>query len=109
MYPNNKNYKPKTYSADTKYLPSFFYFRAYHKQIIYKINGEENNINMEGYKLLPIPAEDYDALGITPDSVLETSITDSNALIVRVVKDEDMVDLVCGSDCECCPLNGGKQ
>jgi len=59
---------------------------------------------MEEFKLIPIPAEDYDALGITPNSVLETCVTDSNALIVRVVKNEDMVDLVCGNDCECCPM-----
>ena len=59
---------------------------------------------MEEFKLIPIPAEDYDALGITPDSVLETSITDSNALVVRVVNDDDMVDLVCSRDCDCCPM-----
>ena len=59
---------------------------------------------MEEFKLIPIPAEDYDALGIKPDSVLETYITDKNALIVRVVSDEDMLDLVCGGDCECCPM-----
>ena len=60
---------------------------------------------MENFKLIPIPAEDYDALGINPDSVLETSVIDGNTLVVRVVSDEDMKDLICDNDCEFCPLD----
>ena len=59
---------------------------------------------MAEFKLLPIPAEDYDALGITPETVLETYFTDDGALIVRAVKVDDLNNLVCGSDCECCPM-----
>jgi bifunctional DNA-binding transcriptional regulator/antitoxin component of YhaV-PrlF toxin-antitoxin module len=59
---------------------------------------------MADFKPLLIPSEDYDALGITPGSVLETRVTDDGILIVRVVNAEDLDDLICGSDCECCPM-----
>ena len=59
---------------------------------------------MADFKYIPIPAEDYDTLGITDDTVLETRITDDGALIVRVVRAEDLDDLVCKHDCECCPM-----
>ena len=59
---------------------------------------------MAKFKLLPIPAEDYDALGINSDTVLETYITDDGALIIRKVTDEILEELICDGDCDCCPV-----
>lgn len=59
---------------------------------------------MAEFKLLPIPAEEYDALGITPHSVVETNITDNGALIIRIINSDDFNDLICNNDCESCPL-----
>jgi len=64
---------------------------------------------MTDFKLLPIPAEDYDDLGISPDAVIETCVIDDGALIVRVIRDEDFDNFICGNDCECCPMNGGTE
>jgi len=47
---------------------------------------------MSEFKFFPIPAEDYDALGIGPDTILETSINDNGVLMIRVVSDEDLDD-----------------
>ena len=57
---------------------------------------------MAQFKLLPIPAEDYDALGINADSVLETIVTDDGTLIVRTVTSEDMEEFACDGNCNSC-------
>ena len=59
---------------------------------------------MAKIKFLPIPAEDYDALGITDKTILETSVTESGALIVRKVTNEDLEEFVCDGDCGGCPV-----
>ena len=59
---------------------------------------------MTEFKQISIPAEDYDALGIGSDTVLETYVTDDGALVIRVVTDEDLDSLICGDDCEGCPI-----
>jgi len=59
---------------------------------------------MDKFKFIPIPSEDYDALGIKPNSVLETRVTKDGSLIIRIVSDEDLDGLVCDSDCEGCPM-----
>ena len=59
---------------------------------------------MAEFKFLPIPAEEYDALGIGPDTVLETHVTDDGTLIVRAVTAADLEEFVCDGDCESCPV-----
>ena len=59
---------------------------------------------MAQFKFLPIPAEDYDALGIGPDTVLETQLTGDGALIVRTVTPADMEEFVCDGICDACPV-----
>lgn len=59
---------------------------------------------MEKFKLIPIPAEDYDALGICPDTILETYITEDGALIVRRVTNDDLEEFVCDGNCDSCPI-----
>lgn len=61
---------------------------------------------MAKFKLLPIPAQDYDALGITVDTVIETRITDDGLLVVRTVFDDDLDRFVCDGDCDDCPIDG---
>ena len=59
---------------------------------------------MKTFKLLPIPSEDYDALGITANCTLETYIDHRGALIIRVVTAEDLQDFQCSGNCESCPM-----
>lgn len=59
---------------------------------------------MAQFKFLPIPAEEYDALGIGPNTLLETSITDEGALMVRSVTGEDLEAFACDGDCDSCPV-----
>ncbi len=59
---------------------------------------------MSEFKFLPIPAEDYDALGIGPDTVLETRLTEEGVLIVRALTDDDMDEFACDGDCQSCPV-----
>ena len=59
---------------------------------------------MAQFKFLPIPAEEYDALGIGPNTILETSITDEGVLMVRSVSDEDLEAFACDGDCDSCPV-----
>jgi len=59
---------------------------------------------MAQFKFLPIPAEDYDALGIDSGTILETSITDDGTLTVRKVTGEDLEEFICNGDCDGCPV-----
>ena len=59
---------------------------------------------MAQFKLLSIPIEDYDALGITENAVIETQITDGGMLIIRPVFDDDLDQFTCDGDCEDCPI-----
>ena len=59
---------------------------------------------MAQIKFIPIPAEDYDALGINADTILETRVTNDGALIIRAVTDEDLEEFVCDGDCCSCPV-----
>ena len=59
---------------------------------------------MATFKFLPIPAEDYDALGIGPDTTLQTYVNERGDLTVHVVTDEDAADFVCDGNCGACPL-----
>jgi len=61
---------------------------------------------MAEFMFLPIAAEDYEALGITEDSVIQTYLTDDGALVVRPINGEDLEDFICGGDCESCPIAG---
>lgn len=60
---------------------------------------------MAEYRLLPVSEEDYEALGIGPDTVVESFVNDRRELVIRAVSEEDLLDYVCGGDCEGCPLN----
>ena len=59
---------------------------------------------MAEFKFLSIPAEDYEARGIGPGTVLETRLTDDGMLIIRCVTDEDTEEFVCVGDCYHCPV-----
>jgi len=59
---------------------------------------------MAQFKLMPIPIEDYHALGITGNTVIETRITDDGMLIICPVLDDDLDQFTCDGDCEECPL-----
>jgi len=59
---------------------------------------------MAQFKFLPVPAEDYDALGIGPDTILETSITGKGARLIRRVTGEDLEEFVCDGICDACPV-----
>jgi hypothetical protein len=59
---------------------------------------------MKIFKLLPVPAEDYDALGITANSALESYVTDCGALVIRVLTADDMEEFACDGDCQACPV-----
>jgi len=52
------------------------------------------------FRFIQIPAEDYEALGITEDSVIQTYITDDGALVVRAVSPDDLENFKCDGDCE---------
>jgi len=59
---------------------------------------------MDQIKFLPIPAEEYDALEIGPDTVLETHMTQEGVLIVRALNDADMEGIICDRMCASCPV-----
>jgi|GEM_PF-495796 len=59
---------------------------------------------MAEFKFLPIPAEEYDALGIGPDTVLETHVTEDGTLIVHALNTEDLGEIICDDMCASCPL-----
>lgn len=59
---------------------------------------------MAQFKFLPIPTEDYDALGIDSGTVLQTRVTDDGTLIVRTLSGEDLEEFICDGDCESCPV-----
>jgi len=59
---------------------------------------------MAEFKHIPIPSEEYDALGMSEDSVLQTGINGNGDLVVHVVTDDDMEEFVCDGDCGSCPL-----
>lgn len=59
---------------------------------------------MAQFKCLPIPAEDYDALGIGPETILETRFTDDGALIVRKVTAQNLEEFACDGNCDSCPV-----
>lgn len=59
---------------------------------------------MVDFKFIPVPTEDYDALGIGPDTVIQTSINDNGDLVVHVVTGEELEEFVCDGDCDGCPL-----
>ncbi|MDR3344440.1 MAG: hypothetical protein LBT21_02425, partial [Oscillospiraceae bacterium] len=58
------------------------------------------------FRFIPVPVEDYEALGITEDSIIQTYLTDDGALIVRPVLSDDLENFQCDSDCENCPVSG---
>jgi len=58
---------------------------------------------MVDFKFIPVPTEDYDALGIGPDTVIQTSINDNGDLVVHVVTGEELEEFVCDGDCDGCP------
>ena len=60
---------------------------------------------MAEFKLLPIPTEDYDVLGIGPNSIIETSVNESRALVIRAINPEDTEDFACDGNCESCPVS----
>ena len=59
---------------------------------------------MSEFMFLPIPAEDYDALGISAGAVLQTSLNERGDLIIHVVTDDELEEFVCNGDCGSCPL-----
>jgi hypothetical protein len=60
---------------------------------------------MAEYKFIPVPAEDFDALGININTVIQTYITEDGALVIRPVKEEDMEEFICDGDCSECPVS----
>jgi hypothetical protein len=61
-------------------------------------------MKMSEFMLLPIPAGDYNALGITPNSILQTYVTPDGTLQIRAVTQGELEEFICGSDCESCPV-----
>jgi hypothetical protein len=61
-------------------------------------------MKMAEFMLIPIPAEDYNALGITPNSILQTYVTPDGTLQIRAVSPGELEEFVCGGDCESCPV-----
>ena len=59
---------------------------------------------MSQFRLLAIPIEDYNALHLTSDSVLQTYFNDSGELVVRAVDEDDLEDYECDFECETCPM-----
>jgi hypothetical protein len=59
---------------------------------------------MAEFMMLPIPAEDYHALGITSHSILQTYVTPDGTLQIRAVTQGELEEFVCGGDCESCPV-----
>lgn len=53
---------------------------------------------METYRLIPVPEEEYDALGITENSIIETYINNNGALVINVLHDKG--DFICEGDCD---------
>ena len=60
---------------------------------------------MAQFRFIPIPAEDYEALGVSADRILQTYFTEDGALMIRAVDEDELADYVCGGDCEKCPLS----
>ena len=58
---------------------------------------------MAKFKFIPVPAEEYDALGITENTIIETYINESGALVVKAITVED--GFVCDGNCKECPVN----
>jgi len=58
---------------------------------------------MAKYKYIPILEEDYDALGITVETVLESHIDESGALVIKAHKYDS--GFVCDNNCKDCPVN----
>jgi hypothetical protein len=73
---------------------------------------KERSLKMAEFMLIPIPAEDYNALGITPNSILQTYVTPDTppgtggTLQIRAVTQGELEEFVCGGDCEGCPVAG---
>ena len=59
---------------------------------------------MADFKFIPVPAEEYDALGITADTVLQTGINESGDLVVHIITGEELEEFVCDGVCESCLL-----
>ena len=59
---------------------------------------------MAQIKFLPIPAEEYDALEIGPDTVLETHMTEDGVLIVRALNEAELGEIICDGMCASCPV-----
>ena len=59
---------------------------------------------MNEFRFIPIPAEDYDALGINAYTVLQTYVTDDGVLIARAVNSDDYEDFACDGECDICPV-----
>ena len=59
---------------------------------------------MAEFKFLPIPTEDYDALGITADTVLQTGFNENGDLVIHAVTGEELEEFVCNGNCRSCPL-----
>jgi len=60
---------------------------------------------MESIRFLPIPADDYDALGIGANTVLQTHLTEDGALIIRAVGGDELESFACDGDCDGCPVS----
>jgi hypothetical protein len=61
-------------------------------------------MKMAEFMLIPVPAEDYHSLGITPHSILQTYVTPDGTLQIRAVTQGDLEEFVCGASCESCPV-----
>jgi hypothetical protein len=59
---------------------------------------------MADFKFLAIPAEDYDALGIDGDTVLQTYFDEQGRYIIQPTTPDDTEDFACNGDCEACPV-----
>ena len=59
---------------------------------------------MVEFNFIPIPAEDFDRLGVNENSVIQTYINDAGDLTVHVVSDDELESFSCNGDCEECPV-----
>jgi hypothetical protein len=57
---------------------------------------------MAKYKYVPVLLEDYEALDVGADDVVESFAAEDGSLVIRAVR--DFGDFVCSGGCEECPV-----
>jgi hypothetical protein len=57
---------------------------------------------MAEFRLLPVSAEDYDALNLGADKIIESYVSDEGSLVIRAIDAPE--NYICDGDCAGCPL-----